>query len=184
MIKAGSGSDVIILTLEVDDQGNITPTAVVGGNIVEGDVIEIPNLYATHNVTARAVFQVANMEVNPSDTIAQPLKQGRPVKFIWTIRAQDVGTYEAVVQLFLNFENRETGENDEIAISAQFIKITVEDFFGFSTDFVKTSGVVGSVLGTIVGFPFFKDIVKFLFERLTEKSRKNKRKIDKPSRKK
>jgi hypothetical protein len=35
------------------------------------------------------------------------------------------------------------------------------------------------VLGTIVGFPFFKDIVKYLFDRLT----KNKRKTSKAKKK-
>ena len=40
-IRAGD-SDVVRLTLEMDDLGNITPTAVVGGNVVTGDVIEIP----------------------------------------------------------------------------------------------------------------------------------------------
>lgn len=182
-IKAGSGSDVIILTLEVDEQGNITPTAQVGGNVVEGEVIPIPNLYETHNVTVEAIFQVANMEVNPADKTLQPLKEGRPVKFIWTVRADDVGTYEGVVQVFLNFVNRVTGEEDHIGISAQFIEIKVVDLFGFSSNFVKTSGVVGSVLGTIVGFPFFKDIAKYLFEKARTRLKKNKRKSERPSRK-
>lgn len=179
-IKLGSGSDVIILTLEVDAQGNITPTAQLEGNVVEGDVIEIPDLYETHNVTAEAYIQMAGLEINPPESTFQPLKKGRPVKFTWTVRADRVGPYVGAVHLFLNFENRETTEKDRIEVSVQFPEITVVDFFGFSTDFVKTSGVVGSVLGTVVGFPFFKDIVKYLFERLT----KNKKKSGKPKKKK
>lgn len=179
-IKLGSGSDVIILTLDVDAQGNITPTAQIEGNVVEGDVIEIPNLYDTHNVTAEAYIQMAGLEIDPPGSTFLPLKQGRAVKFTWTIRADKVGPYQGAVHLFLNFENRETAEKDRIEVSVQFPEITVVDFFGFSTDFVKTSGVVGSVLGTVVGFPFFKDIVKYLFERLT----KNKKKSGKAKKKK
>lgn len=169
VIKAGSGSDVIILTLDVDAQGNFTPTVEIEGNVVEGEIVEIPNLYATHNVNAEAYYDVAGLEVVPPGPTFQPLKQGERVKFTWSVRAQDVGTYGGAIFLFLNFENRETGEKDRKEISIQIFDIKVVDFFGFSTNFVKTSGVVGSVVGTIVGFPFFKDIVKYLFERLMKK---------------
>ena len=173
VMKAGSGSDIIILTLDVDAQGNITPTAQVEGNVVEGQTIEIPNLYATHNVTAESYYEVAGLEVTPPGPTYRPLKQGERVTFTWSVRAQDVGTYGGTIWLFLNFENRDTGEKDRKEISAQIFDIKVVDFFGFSTNFVKTSGVVGSVLGTIVGFPFFKDIVKYLFERLTKGKKKS-----------
>lgn len=172
VIKAGSGSDVIILTLDVDAQGNITPTAQIEGNVTEGEVIEIPNLYATHNVTAEAYYQVAGLEVVPPGSTFQPLKQGERVTFTWSVRAHDVGIYGGTIFLFLNFENRETGQKDRKEISIQIFDIKVVDFLGFSTNFVKTSGVVGSVLGTIVGFPFFKDIVKYLFERLSKNKKK------------
>ncbi|MGE5775648.1 MAG: hypothetical protein ACM33V_05475, partial [Chloroflexota bacterium] len=45
-IRTGD-SDLVRLTLEVDDLGNITPTAEVGGDVVTGDIIEIPNVYET-----------------------------------------------------------------------------------------------------------------------------------------
>jgi hypothetical protein len=171
-IKVGSGSDVIRLALEVDDLGNITPTALVDGNVIEGEVIQIPNLYETHNVTAEAFYEVAGLEVEPSGATFRPLKPGERVTFTWSVRAQDVGTYGGTIWLFLNFENRSTGEKERKEIAAQIFDIKVVDFFGFSTNFVKSSGVVGSVLGVIVGFPFFKDIVKSLFERLSKSKRK------------
>lgn len=173
VIKLGSGSDLIILTLDVDEIGNITPTAQFEGNVVEGEVIEIPNLYATHNVTAEAFIQMAGLDIEPPGPTYQPLKQGRPVKFTWTVRAENVGpSFDGVVHLFLNFEDRETKEQDRIEISVQFIEVKVVDFFGFSTNFVKSSGVVGSVLGSIVGFPFFKEIAQYLFDRLVERKKK------------
>src|SRR5215207_4419081 len=48
-MRAGD-SDVVRLTLEVDDLGNLTPTAQIGGNEVTGEVIELPNLYESHHV--------------------------------------------------------------------------------------------------------------------------------------
>ncbi len=166
-MKLGSGSDVIILTLEVDAQGNITPTAQIDGNVTQGEIVEIPNLYETHNVTAEAYYEVTGLNVTPKGSTFQPLKQGERIRFTWSVQPQDVGTYGGTIFLFLNFENRETGEKDRKEISIQIFDIKVVDFFGFSTNFVKTSGVVGSVLGVIVGFPFFDDIVKYLFGRLT-----------------
>ena len=171
-MKLGSGSDVIILTLEVDAQGNITPTAQIDGNVTQGEIVEIPNLYETHNVTAEAYYEVTGLNVTPKGSTFQPLKQGERIRFTWSVQPQDVGTYGGTIFLFLNFENRETGEKDRKEISIQIFDIKVVDFFGFSTNFVKTSGVVGSVLGVIVGFPFFDDIVKYLFGRLTSDKRK------------
>jgi hypothetical protein len=171
-IKAGAESDVIRLTLEVDSLGNITPTAEIGGNVVEGEVIEIPNLYATHNVTAEAFYEVAGLEVKPSGSTFQPLKQGQPVTFYWSVRAADVGKYRGTIWLYLNFESRSSAEKSRGAVSAQIVEIEAVDFFGYSTNFVRTSGVVGSVLGSILGFPFFKDIVKYLFERVRRKRQK------------
>jgi len=172
-IKAGVESDVVRLTLEVDDLGNITPTAEVDGNVVEGEVIEIPNLYQTHNVTAEAQFDIAGFEVKPPGTTYQPLKQGEAVTFFWSIRPQDVGKFRGTISLFLNFEDRNSGEQSRSAVSIQFVEIEAVDFFGFSTNFVRTSGVVGSVLGVVVGFPFFDDIVKYFWGRLKKGRKKN-----------
>src|SRR5512140_2889765 len=43
-------SDTVRLTLEVDNLGNVTPTAEIQGNTVKGQTVQIPNLYETHNV--------------------------------------------------------------------------------------------------------------------------------------
>lgn len=171
-LKAGAESDIVRLTLEVDTLGNITPTAVIGGNVVEGDVIEIPNLYATHNVTAEAFYEVVGLEVNPPGSTFQPLKQGQSVTFYWSVRAAEVGRYRGTIWLYLNFEDRSSGEKSRGAVSAQIVEIEAVDFFGFSTNFVRTSGVVGSVVGSVLGFPFFKDIVKYLFGKVWKSKRK------------
>lgn len=171
-IKAGAESDVIRLTLEVDSLGNITPTADVVGHVVEGEVIEIPNLYETHNVTAEAVFDIAGLEVKPPGATFQPLKPGEKLDFFWSVSGQNVGIYRGTIWLYLNFEERSNGEKSRLPVSAQLVEIEAVDFFGFSINFVRTSGVVGSVLGVIVGFPFFDDIVKYLWGRMKKKEKK------------
>ena len=171
-LKAGAESDIVRLTLEVDSLGNLTPTAVIGGSVVEGEVIEIPDLYETHNVTAEAVFDIAGLEVKPPGVTFQPLKPGEKLDFYWRVSANNVGTYRGTIWLFLNFESRSSGEKSRVAVSAQVLEIEAVDFFGFSVNFVRTSGVVGSVLGVIVGFPFFDDIVKYLWAKMKKESKK------------
>lgn len=170
-IKADSESDIVRLTLEVDDLGNITPTAYYEENIVTGDVIQIPNLYETHNVGVEARFDIAGVEVEPSGNTYQPMIQGEPVKFFWSIRANQVGQFRGTILINLIFVNRATGEESRKAVSAQIVEIESVDFFGFSTNFVRTSGVVGSVLGVVVGFPFFDDIVKYLWGKRKKKKK-------------
>lgn len=164
-MKAGVEGDIVRLTLEVDDVGNITPTAQIGGSIVTGEVIEIPNLYETHFVTAEARFDLAGMEVQPSGSIYEPMKPGQSVTFYWSIRPRETGVYRGTVWLHLVFEDRVSGEKSRMAVSAQIVEIEALDFFGLSVNLARTSGVVGSIVGGVVGFPFIEDIINFLFRR-------------------
>jgi hypothetical protein len=168
-MKAGVESDVIRLTLEVDEQGNINPTAQVEGNVITGETIQIPNLYETHMVTAEARIDMAGMDVQPAGAIYEPMTPGQTVKFFWSIRPQETGLYRGTVWLHLVFVDRISGEESRMAVSAQIVEIEAVDFFGFSVNVARTSGVVGSVIGGIVGFPFLEDIVKFLFKRRRKK---------------
>lgn len=175
-IKLGSGSQLVILTLEADAQGRVTPTAQYGGDVLRGEILQIPNLYETHKITAEAYYEVAGMNVAPRGEIFQPLLEGERVQFIWSVQPQEVGSYRGTIFLFLNFENRESGEKEQKAISIQILDIKVVDLFGFSTNFVKTFGVTGSLLAVVVGFPFFEDAVKYLYQRIKPKKSKAKSK--------
>ena len=163
-LRAGD-SDLVRLTLEVDDLGNITPTAEIGGNVVTGEVIEIPNLYETHHVIAEARFDIAGMEVRPPDLISEPLAQGNTATFYWSIRPQEVGVYRGTVWLYLRFLHKSTGEESRKTVSAQIVEIEAVNLLGMSGSFARTTGVVGSVVGTLVGFPFFEDILRLLLKR-------------------
>ncbi len=164
-MRAGVEGDVIRLTLEVDDLGNITPTAKVEGNILTGETIQIPNLYDTHNVTAEARLDLAGMIVQPSDTIYEPLKPGQSVTFFWSIRPQEAGIYRGTVWLHLRFVDRASREESRIPISAQIVEIEAVDFFGLSVNLARTSGVLGSIVGGFLGFPFLEDILRFIFKK-------------------
>lgn len=163
-IRAGD-SDVVRLTLEVDDLGNITPTAEVGGNVVTGQTIEIPNLYETHHVIVEARFDMAGMEIDPPDLVSQPLTQGTPATFYWSIRPQQVGDYRGTIWLSLRFVDKSNGEESQKTVSAQIVDIKAVNFLGLSGGLARTTGVVGSIVGTVLGLPFLEDILKFLFKR-------------------
>ena len=164
-MRAGVEGDIVHLMLEVDDLGNITPTAEIAGNVVVGKTIEIPDLYETHNVTAEARLDMAGMQIRPADAIYEPLKRGQSATFYWSIRAQEPGIYRGTVWLHLNFADKSTGEQSRIAVSAQIIEIEAVDFFGLPVNVARASGVIGTVVGGVIGFPFLEDIFKFLFKR-------------------
>jgi hypothetical protein len=163
-IRAGD-SDLVRLTLEVDDLGNLTPTAEIGGNVVEGEVVEIPNLYESHHVIAEARFDLAGMDVRPADLVSEALAPGNSVTFRWSIRPEEVGVYRGTIWLYLRFVDRQTGEESRKTISAQLVEIEAVNFLGLSGAWARTTGIIGSVVGTILGFPFLEDIVKLLSRR-------------------
>lgn len=163
-IRAGD-SDLIRLTLEVDDLGTITPTAEIEGHVVTGERIEIPNLYETHNVIAEARVDMAGMEISPPGLSGQALAQGQSVTFYWSIRPAETGIYRGTVWFYLRFVDRQNGEESQKPVSAQRVEIEAVNLFGLSGNFARTTGVIGSVIGTVIGFPFFEDIIKLLIKR-------------------
>jgi hypothetical protein len=164
-MRAGVESNIIRLTLEVDDLGNIMPTAQFEGNVITGETIAIPDLYETHHVTAEASLDLAGMEVAPNGGTFEPLTRGQSAIFFWSIRPREAGIYRGTVWLHLNFRDKLTGEESRIALSAQVVEIEAVDFFGLSVNFARTSGVVGSIIGGALGFPFLEEIARFIFKK-------------------
>jgi hypothetical protein len=169
VIRTGDSAR-IRLQLEVDAQGNITPTAVVEGNVVTGEVVQIPNLYETHNAIAEARLDMAGMEVQPPGTISEPLSQGQSVTFYWSVRPSESGKYEGTVWLHLRFVPKGGGEESSIPISAQFIEIESKSFLGFLKGGTSRGiGALGSVVGSVLGFPFVDDFLKWLWGKIRRK---------------
>jgi hypothetical protein len=167
-IRVGD-SDRVRLALEVDALGNLTPTAEVAGNVVVGEMIAIPNLYETHTMIAEARFDIAGLQVSPPDLVGQPLAQGQSVSFYWSILPNEVGVFRGTVWLYLRFVERISGEESQRAVSAQPVEIEAVNLFGLSGSLARAFGLVGSVAGTVIGFPFFEDIVRLLFRRRKRK---------------
>lgn len=167
LIMRTGDSTRIRLQLEVDDRGNITPTAVVEGNVVTGEIVEIPNLYETHNVIAEARLDMAGMEVQPPGTISEPLSQGQSVSFFWSVRPQDSGNYQGTAWLHLRFVPKEGGDESRIPVSVQFLEIEARSFLGFlNGGAARGIGALGSMLGSVLGFPFVNDILKWLWKKI------------------
>ena len=163
-IRAGD-SDIVRLTLEVDDQGNITPTASVEGNVVTGGVVEIPNLYETHTVIAQARLDLAGVEISPPGETSAQLVPGQTVSFFWSVSPREAGTFRGTLWLHLRFVDKVSGEESQRPISAQTVEIQGTNFIGLSGNAARTAGVIGSVAGTVIGFPFLEDILKLLWKR-------------------
>ena len=169
VVRAGD-STRIRLQLEVDDRGNLTPTAVVEGNVVTGEVVEIPNLYETHNVIAEARLDMAGMEVQPQGPVSEPLLPGQEVVFYWSIRPNDAGQYEGTAWLHLRFVPKAGGEESRIPVSVQFLEIESKSFLGFlSGGAARGIGAVGSVVGGVLGFPFVDDLMKWIWRKIRNK---------------
>jgi len=169
-MRAGD-SDLVRLTLEVDDLGNVTPTAQIGGNVITGQIVEIPNLYESHNVIAEARFDIAGMEVRPAELVSEPLSRGSSVTFYWSIRPPEEGDYRGTIWLYLRFVDKSNGEESRKTVSAQIVEIEAVNFLGLSGNFARTTGVVGSVVGTVIGFPFLEDIVKFILKKRNKQNK-------------
>lgn len=167
-IRAGD-SDIVRLTLEVDDLGNITPTAEIEGNVITGEVIEIPNLYETHHVVAEARFDIAGVEIRPTELISAPLAQGQSAVFYWSIRPGEAGVYRGTIWLYLRFVDKSSGDESRKTVSAQIVEIEAVNLLGLPANVARSTGLIGSLVGTVLGFPFFEDILKFILNRLKKR---------------
>ena len=128
-IRTGD-SDVVRLTLVVDEQGNITPTAQVSGNQVRSQGVQIPNVYDTHQVMAEARLDMAGITISPMGEITEPMQPGEAVTFIWSVLPQSVGTYRGTIWLHLLFIPKAGGQAQRSVLSAQAIQIKAVNLFG------------------------------------------------------
>ena len=165
VIRAGD-ADTVRLTLEVDENGNLTPTAEIEGHVTSGQIITIPNLYDTHNVVAEARLDLAGMQVVPSETASQPLRPGQSVTFYWSVRSAEVGKFRGVVWFSLRFVPLDGSPESERAIAAQTIEIEVVSFMGLKAGPVRLLGAAGAFLSSVLSIPFLEGGLRWLWKRL------------------
>jgi hypothetical protein len=163
-IRAGD-SDVVRLTLEMDENGNLTPTVSSPGNIINGTVVTIPNIYDSYNVLAEARLDMAGVDVRPNDTVSETLLPGQKITFYWSVLPNDVGVYRGTVWFYLHFLPKSTGVESRQALSAQPIEIEATSFLGLRANPARWLGFAGTIVSSVLGMPFLETILKWLWKR-------------------
>lgn len=149
-IRVGD-ADVIRLTLEINDEGDLIPTAVIAGHETRGEVVYIPDVYETHNIVAAARLDVAAMQIIPNSLIEQPLLPGEKVDFFWSISTDEINTYRGTVWLYLRFLPLDGGEETQKPLTAQVIEINSVNLLGMGGTPARLLGSVGIVIGALLG---------------------------------
>lgn len=170
-IRVGDSS-LVRLSLEMDEQGTLTPTAWIEGEDLELAPLEIPNLYETHRIFAQARLDLAGMQIAPEGVLSEQLVPGMPLAFMWSIRATDVGDYLGTVWLHLVFIPREGGEESRLVLSAQTIEIRAVNLLGLGGRSARLLGGVGSLVGSLISLDsLFNWLVKVVQKRRAQRGR-------------
>lgn len=172
-VRAGD-ADVVRLTFKVDEGGRVTPTAEYAGHAVSGETVILPDVFATHTVLAEARLDLAGLEVSPQGLMTEALLPGRSVTFYWSVRPREVGHYRGTVWLFLRFIPLAGGADSRSALAAMPIEIEAVSFFGLRAEPARWLGTAGAFVGSVLGFPFFEDLLRALFKRSRRKTRRKK----------
>jgi hypothetical protein len=148
--------------------GNVTPTAQFGGNVVSGEVIEIPNLYEYAQCDRRSAVRYCRAGSRPAGTDQPDPLEGTAVTSTGVCvprrRAPIAGRSGSTCGSWTS----RAGRKAENGISP-IVEIEAVNLLGMPANLVRTTGGVGSVVGTVIGFPFFEDIVRFFLGRKTRK---------------
>ncbi|MBN2146679.1 MAG: hypothetical protein JW726_04790 [Anaerolineales bacterium] len=160
-IRAGD-SDVVVLMLEMDEDGSLTPTAMIEGHETYGEAVTIPNLYETHQVMAEARLDIAGLTISPGEVIAQALLPGETVRFFWSVKAAEVGDYRGTVWLKLRFIPLDGGPEQERMLTAQLIEIKSVNLLGLGGTPARILGGAGALAGGLIGAD---DVVKWAWGR-------------------
>ncbi len=160
---------LIVLTLAMNEQGQLTATAHPAGQ-PGGTPVEIPNIYDTHNIVAVARLDMAGVEAYRED-IRQPMRPGEPVAFTWSIRADEAGASRGVVWLRLELVPKNGGQIEEILLLARTIEIQAVTVLGLSGSLARILGGAGLILSTALGYPFIQNWVAGWLKRRRGKGR-------------
>jgi hypothetical protein len=144
-------SDIIRLTLAVDESGTLTPTAVFDEHELALEQVQIEDLYDTHLIQAEARLDMAGIEALPSATIIQRLFPGQTAEFTWSIRTAEDGTFRGNVWLFLRYIPQEEGEELERLVFSRPLEIQTVNLLGLAGQPARILGAVGTALGSLLG---------------------------------
>jgi hypothetical protein len=165
-------AEVIRLTLEVDAEGNLTPTALMDGHTTTEEKVQIPNVYDTHSVQVEARLDLPNATVTPPEPVSLPLQAGQKASFTWTIKPGAVGSYRGAIWLTLQFTPLAGGEEIRQALTSLPVGVEVVNLFGIGGPTGRIMGIVGSALGSVISLD---DVIKFIFGRRRKKKTQSRR---------
>lgn len=164
-IRVGDAG-LVRLTLEVDDLGYLTPTAEAAGDVVTGQVVQIPNLYETHHVIAEARLDLLGVQVRPEGLVSEPLLPGQAVTFFWSVRPSEAGTFRGTLWFHLRFVDKTSGQESGRTIAAPPVQVEAVTLLGLSAGAARLAGSLGSFVGAVLGFPFVDEVLKWLWHRM------------------
>jgi hypothetical protein len=112
------------------------------------------------------------MPVSPEGDSREPMRPGRSVTFLWTIRPDAIGNYDGTIWLHLVFvplksDRANELSTDRIPVATQPITIRVVDFLGLGGMPARVVGGIGTLLGSVLGLD---NIIPWLWKR-TRKNR-------------
>lgn len=162
-------SDVIRLALVIAPGGYLTPTAEGGGHNAIGEPVQIPNLYDTHNLTAIARLDSIGLNIDRPGDWEQPLLPGEAVAWRWTISAAEPGRQRANLIIHLRFVPKAGGDVLQKELWARTLTIQTTDVFGLPAALAKGLGLFGSLLGSILSFPFAEKFYSWLWDKIRRK---------------
>lgn len=145
-------SGLIMLTIAMNETAQPTVTVETSGVNIP---IDIPNIYDTHNIVAVARLDLAGMEAY-RENIREPLRPGQTIRFPWSIRANEAGTYQGVVWLRLELTPKNGGQTEEMLLMARTIEIKVVTVLGMPGNLARFLGGAGLVISTVLGYPFIQ----------------------------
>ncbi|MBI3360998.1 MAG: hypothetical protein HY023_07795 [Chloroflexi bacterium] len=167
-IRVGD-SDFIRLSLVPDAEGSLTPTAETAGHQTQGEPITIPNLYDTHNVLAVAELSGVGFEIDRPGEISQTLLPAERVQWQWIIAPKTAGSHTLTLALKLQFVPKAGGPTSERSVWARLLKVEGRTVLGLSGRMADLLGVVGTISGGLLGFPFADRVYAWLWRRLFPK---------------
>lgn len=148
-------SDLIMLSITMDETALATPTLPVPEPNDEGTPVAIPDLYETHNVFAVARLDMVGLEADRND-MREQLRPGQPVTFYWSVRASEAGRYRGVVWLHVELVPKDGGNTEEILLLARPIEINAVTVLGMPGDLARILGMLGVFASTVIGYPFIQ----------------------------
>jgi hypothetical protein len=158
-IRVGD-ADIIRLTLDVDELGNLTPTAEIAGHEILGKAVFIPNVYDTHNVIATARLDISGLQITPNTLIEQSLLPGEKLDYFWSVRANDIGTFRGTVWLYLRFLPLDGSGEIQRPLTAQVIEINSINLLGLGGAPARLLGTIGIVVSGLLGIDEILSLLK------------------------